>query len=258
MSDPELKQKVEQKDFVVRPFDKKDHYVKRCIAIAGDNLEIRDRDIYIDGVKQNTPSHIQHNYQVILPTGFNSRKLAEWDIDDGDRPDRGRAGQNGWYSLDASQVEKLTAAGAVLQLRNDQPDPTQLFPHDPEHFPDWSIDNYGPIWIPKKGESVDLTSENIALYKRVIGSYEGHDLKINGDEILIDGQVTSSYTFEQDYYWGMGDNRHNSEDSRAWGFVPADHIVGKPLFIWFSTKEGGITKGINWNRIFMSASKACE
>jgi len=261
IGDPELPGLVKDQAYVVRPFDKKDHYVKRCVALPGDTLEIRDKELYIDGVFQPRQSHIQHNYQVIFPAGFNNRKLEEWGIDDDDLlpAGRGKAGQNGYYALDAGQVEKITAGGAQVQvLPEGGASGSSLFPHDEKNYGEWTVDDFGPIWIPKKGATVQLSPTNIALYRRIIGSYEGHELTINGDQYTIDGQSATSYTFEQDYYWGMGDNRHNSEDSRAWGFVPANHIVGKPLFIWFSTRDGGLFSGVNWDRIFMSASKACE
>ena len=116
------------------------------------------------------------------------------------------------------------------------------------------LDNYGPIWIPKKGATVDLTLNNIALYRRIISVYEGNELTINDHNIYINGQITDTYTFQQDYYWGMGDNRHNSEDSRSWGFVPKDHIVGKPLFLHLSMKNGSLKNGIRWNRILKDIS----
>ena len=117
------------------------------------------------------------------------------------------------------------------------------------------MDNYGPVWIPKKGATVELKPENIAMFRRVITAYEHHTLEERDGKFFIDGRETDTYTFEQDYYWMMGDNRHNSEDSRVWGFVPFDHVVGKPLFIWFSLKNGNLRDGIRWNRLFMSANQ---
>ena len=130
-----------------------------------------------------------------------------------------------------------------------------LFPHDPVNFPNWTIDDFGPIYVPKKGVTVDISPRNIALYRRIIANYEGNKLEEKDGKIYINGQPATQYTFKMNYYWMMGDNRHNSEDSRVWGFVPEDHIVGKPLFIWFSTKNANIRNGINWNRIFTSADK---
>ena len=116
----------------------------------------------------------------------------------------------------------------------------------------WTVDNYGPVWIPKKGESIALTPENIAIYERPIVAYEGNTLEVKDGKIFINGKESDSYTFKMDYYWMMGDNRHNSADSRCWGFVPEDHIVGKPLFIWLSLdKDRGLFDGkIRWKRMF--------
>ena len=115
----------------------------------------------------------------------------------------------------------------------------------------WTRDNYGPVWIPKRGATVRLTMDNIAIYARPIKVYEGNDLKVSGGRIYINGKPATSYTFKMDYYWMMGDNRHNSEDSRYWGFVPEDHVVGKPIFIWWSSdpdRKG--FSGVRWSRLF--------
>jgi signal peptidase I len=129
----------------------------------------------------------------------------------------------------------------------------RLFPNDAAHFGSWTRDDFGPIYIPKAGAKVALNDSTIALYQRIIQVYEGHDLRIDGKNIYIDGKLSTHYTIGQNYYWMMGDNRHNSEDSRFWGFVPETHVVGKPLFIWMSFLEGSPTKGIVWNRIFTRA-----
>ena len=248
--DRELKNLKKKKDFVVRPIDKKDHYIKRCVAEAGDSLEIRNGQVYINGKIGKNPEHLQFLYQVKLPNGsVSSKKLDQWGI-----------GQSDIFGdkmfLDNEQVEKLKSLGngVTVQIIKNSKDPSRLFPHDPKNFPDWSVDDFGPIWIPKAGSTTNLNMQNIALYKRIIDVYENNDLKIKGNEIFINGNKATSYTFKQNYYWAMGDNRHNSEDSRAWGYVPHDHIVGKPLFIWFSTKDGSIGNGIRWNRIFKSAN----
>src|SRR5690606_20196703 len=125
-----------------------------------------------------------------------------------------------------------------------------VFPHNPQYA--WSIDNYGPIYIPEAGKTVALNSKSLPFYKRIIEVYENNNLTTNGDEIFINGKLATSYTFKQDYYWMMGDNRHNSEDARYWGYVPFDHVVGKPVFIWFSwdTNGQGIAEKIRWERLF--------
>jgi len=130
-----------------------------------------------------------------------------------------------------------------------------MFPYDTPLSKGWTVDNYGPIYIPKAGATTALNLENLPLYQRIIGVYEQNKLEVKDDKIFINGVESNSYTFKMDYYWAMGDNRHNSEDSRSWGYVPEDHIVGKPLFIWFSTKNGKIANGINWDRLFTTANK---
>ena len=162
------------------------------------------------------------------------------------------SGNRFMMTLKKSQVDSLKANGVKVDYNYET---ARLFPHDPENFKNNSVDNYGPLYVPAKGASVIITPETIAPYKRIISVYEGNDLKIANGRVYINGKETTKYTFQQDYYWMMGDHRHNSEDSRVWGFVPHDHVVGKPLFIWFSTKYGSATNGINWDRIFSSADK---
>ncbi len=249
-----------KQDVITRPVDKKDHYIKRCIAIAGDSLQIRDRQVYINGQPVQNPTHMQYRYRVLKgaqPIGRGTMEAMGVNITD--------CGANAWkagiYSLDNSQVEKLKASGADVKVDMLPP----YAPADPSFGPDdvfpnakqtagWTRDDYGPIWIPKAGATITLTPENLPFYERIIRVYEGNTLDVRNGEFFLNGQKTTTYTFKQNYYWMMGDNRHNSEDSRFWGYVPEDHIVGKPLFIWFSTKNGNMRDGINWNRIFKSAS----
>jgi signal peptidase I len=277
-------------ELITRPIDKKDHYVKRAVAIAGDTIEIRNRDLYINGVRSQDAPNIQFRYNV---TNTNNALLSFEKLYDAgvSAEDLGARNAN-----EAQQVLNLSAFSAVMNqdqialmqsfdpgiiiepvielpasqdttrrqlplevqqrlAQRDQADRYKLFPHDPDNFPDWTKDNYGPLLIPAKGMTVDIGPKNIALYRRIIGVYEGHDLEVRNGTVYIDGEAARSYTFEQDYYWAMGDNRHSSEDSRFWGFVPADHIVGKPLFIWFSTKDASIGNGIRWDRIGMNATQ---
>ncbi|MBK8054025.1 MAG: signal peptidase I [Saprospiraceae bacterium] len=262
MSDPELQNKVNNNDFKVRPIDKKDHYIKRCVAGPGDSLRIIDRQIYLNGKPANNPKHLQFLYEIKMPpnVSINTKKLDQWGIDFGDNAMGGRDLFTMGYGvlfLDSDQVAKIKSMDPGVQITPipQRSEPEKLFPFDTIIGKNWSVDNYGPIWIPKAGATTQLTVSNLPFYSRIIEVYENNKLEVKGSDIYINGQKASSYTFKQDYYWAMGDNRHNSEDSRAWGYVPHDHIVGKPLFIWFSTKEGNIRNGINWDRIFRSASK---
>ncbi len=242
----------------VRPIDKKDHYIKRCIAIPGDKLEIKDHQVYINDQAAVNPTNIQFRY-TITPQNvdLNLSKLDEWGVSKEDQVQDLRV-EARTLVLNQDQVDKIKATGNNIQLEKVAypPNPRALFPHDPVNFPNWSVDNYGPITIPAEGATVNLSPENIALYKRIIEVYDGSNtVNVKNGKVFINGEEASTYTFKQNYYWMMGDNRHNSEDSRFWGFVPADHVVGKPLFIWFSTKDGSMFNGIRWNRIFSGATK---
>ncbi|MDQ3015284.1 MAG: signal peptidase I [Bacteroidota bacterium] len=248
-SNPDIANEVRNAKLITRPIDKKDHYIKRCIAIGGDSLQIKDRQVHINGVAVENPKHLQFMYRV-ESSNLNWNKVEEMGIQ---VPAQNKLGP---YFLDTDQVEKLKRMdpGVKIDLVDVTGFSSGLFPFDKEHF-DWTVDNYGPIYIPKKGATVTLSPETIALYRRVIDVYENNDYEEKNGQYIINGVLSTTYTFKQDYFWAMGDNRHNSEDSRAWGFVPHDHIVGKPLFIWFSTKNGNMNNGINWNRIFTSAYK---
>ena len=234
-----------------RPVDKRENYVKRCVAIPGDSLRIVRGQVYVNGRPQEVFPGMQYNYTVRTNgTGLNPAILQEMGIA---LSDFGTTG-NGVYRLPltAENAKKIEAFGNVVSVVRDEavdPLPQVYFPHD-ERYP-WTQDNFGPIWIPKKGVTVPLTVDNLPLYRRIITTYEGHTLDVQGDQIRIDGAPVTSYTFAMDYYWMMGDNRHNSADARFWGFTPEDHVVGKASFIWLSLDaEKRFPGNIRWSRIF--------
>lgn len=240
------------KKLVTRPMDKMDHYIKRCVAVGGDSIEIRDRQVYINGKSANNPSKLEYAYSLQLPlVGVNTSNFSNWGISREDQQ------YQNTLILTNEQKQKLQAIAPNVKIEHAvmQDAPGRVFPHDKVHFPNWTIDNYGPIWIPKKGTTITIDTSNIALYQRVIHIYEKNDLAIRDGKIFVNGKETNRYTFKQNYYWAMGDNRHNSEDSRIWGYVPEENMVGKPLFIWFSLKEGEMRNGVNWKRVFTSADK---
>ncbi|MEM1321387.1 MAG: S26 family signal peptidase [Bacteroidota bacterium] len=244
----------------VRPIDKKDHYIKRCVGLPGDKFEIRDRQIYINDQPTENPKNLQFNYVITSPSPIPSSRWRDLGVNLTELAANERSSQSGIYSfaLNAEQVETIRSWNDNIQVDFrpiSQQSPNYLFPHDPANFPGWTVDNFGPFVIPAEGTTVTITPKNIAMYRRIIGVYENNELVVKNGRIFINGEQTTQYTFKQDYFWMMGDNRHNSEDSRVWGFAPEDHIVGKPLFIWFSTRNGSIWNGINWNRIFSSAYK---
>jgi signal peptidase I len=237
-------------NITVRPVDKRDHYIKRCVGLPNDVIEIKDRQLYVNGTVSPNPEKMQFMYQVGGLNRNNIGTLTEMGVNLMD-VGGGKGLNAGLLNLNQAQVDKIkTIAGVTVEHYPLAPISQGLFPFDTLNYK-WSNDNYGPLKIPAKGETVNLTPQNISLYMRVIAIYENNKLEIKNNEYFINGSKATSYTFKQNYYWAMGDNRHNSQDSRAWGFVPEDHVVGKPLFIWFSKGE----EGIRWDRIFTSAVK---
>lgn len=242
-----------------KPVDKKSNYVKRCVGIPGDNLSIKDGVIYIDGKLLQLPERAkpQFSYKVAFDgkTAVNLEYLfKDLDITDPafftDDTKRDTLFLSALTEAGAQRLKNTPGITAVVRQISKDVD-NGVFPH----INKWNRDNYGPIYIPEKGKTVPLTTETVPFYKAIISDYENNDLKINGSEIRINGQIATSYTFGQNYYWMMGDNRHNSEDSRYWGFVPENHIVGKPVFIWLSIDPNG--KGLNkirWDRVFTTVS----
>lgn len=299
---------------VDKPIDKKSNYVKRCVGIPGDTLEIIDGFVHTNGSKNQLPdrARVQYTHYAYAQKGVSSRKLLAEGFSDFNRTYKidnitessyqqiipyiiGRMGntvedfrvittakglptdvirktglrvseilelkKEMTLTLDeATAMRKVPEIDSVVRRFSKKNVPNEAF--FPNKIPfDWNEDNFGPLVIPKKGMTVNLNKENLPLYKKIIAEYEANDLETSPSEIRINGIPTDQYTFKKDYYWMMGDNRHKSEDSRFWGFVPDDHIVGKPIFIWFSIK--GINDGIKnwsirWDRVFTTVGGSGE
>lgn len=268
-------------EIVYRPVDRRENYVKRCIGLPGETLEMREDSVFIDGNFIPNPRLAQHNYMIhtdgtiISPevfkelginkadhatypedlTGVDSLRMAMFGL-------HPRNGKNGSvYSnvpLTNEMIETLKTKPFVWEIVKEK-EPRGLGYYYPLNYnTDWSRDTFGPLWIPKKGATITFDSDidfKVAAYERCIKNYEGNDFAYRDGKVYINGVEANSYTFKFDYYFMMGDNRHNSADSRVWGFVPEDHIVGQPMLIWLSLeKDNGWFNGkIRWKRLFRSA-----
>ena len=241
-----------------KPIDKKTNLVKRCVGISGDTLEVRKGYVFINGKlsKLSDRARLQFSYTIKFKIQFSSYESATnllkyYDITD----DLYYDPKTGDYFVNATEEAANNARenpyieSLVLRKEKKANRDFKIFPHAANY--NWNVDFFGPIYIQEKGKTITINTDILPLYKRLITEYEGHQLVVKGHQIFIDGNLTTTYTFKQNYYWMMGDNRDNSRDSRYWGFVPFDHVVGKPVFIWFSwnTNGKGIHK-IRWERMF--------
>ena len=255
------KQLEQQHGLRARPLDKMEHYVKRCVGLPGETVSVVDGQLHINGAPVENPAGLQLDYEVTFVNAtaakraFNELELTNLDLS-------GQPRAEGEFvvaplALTASEVQQLQASSLVNEVKRmgheEYRGRLAMFPNvsSPE-FDEWDPDNFGPVTIPAAGATITLNRRNRDLYRRVISVYEGHRFEEQGDLVLIDGEPASTYTFEQDYFWMMGDNRHHSADSRMWGFVPETHVVGRASFIWFSkmnTAQHG-KSGVRWNRVF--------
>jgi len=240
-------------NIVYRPVDRRDNYVKRCIGIPGDTIRIMAGVVFVNGVEvpenetQQTTYFVSTNGTTINPKAFERLNISRADQ---------TMSSGSTYILpltrsNAATIAKFSNVKEVAPIlgRSGEFQP-HIFPYNASYS--WNEDNFGPIWIPEKGVTVKIDTSNICLYERIIDVYENNDLRTEGSIIYINGMPSDSYTFKMGYYWMMGDNRHNSADSRYWGFVPEDHIVGKPKFIWLSLdKEASGLRKIRLKRMFM-------
>ena len=233
-----------------RPTDRRENYVKRCVGLPGQTLQIKNDTVYLDGKPNPEPENVQYAYEVTFKQDLPDELKRELGITEEDLYAQ-RNGNTVWMPLTHKVRKQLEARkDIVASIARAVPDAGWLYPQNMAK--DWTTANYGPLWIPKKGETLRLTLANLPIYERPIRVYEGNSLVVRGGKIYINGKVADSYTFKLDYYWMQGDNRDNSADSRFWGFVPEDHIVGKPLFIWISLDpDYGLFDGkMRWSRFF--------
>jgi signal peptidase I len=236
------------------PVDQRVYYIKRCVAIAGDSLQIKNGQVYINGEYNDVPERLQFNYKVVTDKdSIDSDALTKLGVREG-----GKMRNKGeyWFTLSAATVDSIKKVANILSveplIEKKESYSDYMFPEN-EHFL-WNVDFFGPLYVPKAGDSVKLTIESLPLYSRIINVYEQNKLRVSGDSIFVNEQLSTSYTFKMNYFFMMGDNRHNSADSRFWGFLPEDHIVGKATVVLLSIDKSEFKSGIRWNRWFQKVN----
>jgi len=239
-------------EIIIHPVDKRENYIKRCIGLPGDVIEINRANVLVNGQPMKEIEGVQYTYLVRTNgTAINPKALDRLNIALDDR--NVFSSERYMFPLTTENVEALKGFANVVEVEKLEAEPGEwdpmVFPHN-KRYP-WNIDNVGPLTVPAKGQTVQLTLETLPLYERIIRVYEGNKLDVQNNSIIINGQAADSYTFKMDYFWMMGDNRHNSADSRMWGFVPEDHVVGKASFIWLSiNKDKSFPQNIRFRRMF--------
>jgi signal peptidase I len=245
--------RVQQNTIIARPVDKREHYIKRCVAIAGDTLQIIDGQRFVNGIMRDSAPNMQKTYYV--QTNGNPISAMFFEKIGIPKADRTYNPSYSLYELPLTKVQvaairKLPIVDTVI-IRNAVSTGAGQYVFPQAASLGWTEDNYGPIWIPKRGAAIALDSATLPFYRRIIEIYEGNTLEEKADGIYINNVKTRYYTFRMDYYWMMGDNRHNSLDSRFWGFVPENHVVGKASLVWMSlSPDKPFPRNIRWGRLF--------